>query len=153
MPLRQGFDRNNYFNDAFFEVVSPTVETYLKGATIRVFVPSTGTATFNVETGKYEYSTPVVDIYNGTARVQPRRAASSKNNNSSDTTVQAVQFQIPYKDGVLDIRPNQRVRVISCARNKVLETYEYVVSEVVDSSNPIEITFWANVDQEVSRGN
>lgn len=154
MPLKTGWSRSNYFNDAWKQEIAPTLEKYMAGADIEIYLPGTSTGTMDWTTGKMTYSGSELKAYAGPARVQPRRAAQEKANNSSDTTVQVVQFQVALAPDAtpLDIRPKHRVRVTDCELNPVLTKYEYVVYEVVDSSNPLEQTFWARVDQEVVRG-
>ena len=154
MPLKPGWSRSNYFNDAWKQEIAPILEKYMSGADIEIYLPGVSTGTMNWDTGKMAYSGSEVKIYDGPARVQPRRVAQEKANNSSDTTVQVVQFQVALAPDAtpLDIRPKHRVRVTECGLNPVLTKYEYVVYEVMDSSNPLEQTFWARVDQEVVRG-
>ena len=152
LPLRPGWSKDDYFNSAWQDSIAPTLGKYLAGATIQVFLPGTGESVFDPETGEYMYPNNEVIVYEGPARVQPRRSTQEKSNNSTDATVQAVQFQVALSGSPKDVRPKHRVRVIECEKNPVLESYEYVVFEVVDSSNPVEQTFWARVDQEVTRG-
>ena len=152
LPLRPGWSKDDYFNSAWQDSIAPTLGKYLAGATIQVFLPGTGESVFDPETGGYTYPNNEVIVYEGPARVQPRRSTQEKSNNSTDATVQAVQFQVALSGSPKDVRPKHRVRVIECKKNPVLESYEYVVFEVVDSSNPVEQTFWARVDQEVARG-
>lgn len=152
LPLRPGWSKDDYFNSAWQDSIAPTLGKYLAGATIQVFLPGTGESVFDPETGEYTYPNNEVIVYEGPARVQPRRSTQEKSNNSTDATVQAVQFQVALSGSPKDVRPKHRVRVIECKKNPVLESYEYVVFEVVDSSNPVEQTFWARVDQEVARG-
>ncbi len=152
LPLRPGWSKDDYFNSAWQDSIAPTLGKYLASATIQVFLPGTGESVFDPETGEYTYPNNEVIVYEGPARVQPRRSTQEKSNNSTDATVQAVQFQVALSGSPKDVRPKHRVRVIECEKNPVLESYEYVVFEVVDSSNPVEQTFWARVDQEVTRG-
>ena len=152
LPLRPGWSKDDYFNSAWQDSIAPTLGKYLASATIQVFLPGTGESVFDPETGEYTYPNNEVIVYEGPARVQPRRSTQEKSNNSTDATVQAVQFQVALSGSPKDVRPKHRVRVIECEKNPVLESYEYVVFEVVDSSNPVEQTFWARVDQEVARG-
>ena len=152
LPLRPGWSKDDYFNSAWQDSIAPTLGKYLASATIQVFLPGTGESVFDPETGEYTYPNNEVIVYEGPARVQPRRSTQEKSNNSTDATVQAVQFQVALSGSPKDVRPKHRVRVIECKKNPVLESYESVVFEVVDSSNPVEQTFWARVDQEVTRG-
>ena len=152
LPLRPGWSKDDYFNSAWQDSIAPTLGKYLAGATIQVFLPGTGESVFDPEKGEYTYPNNEVIVYEGPARVQPRRSTQEKSNNSTDATVQAVQFQVALSGSPKDVLPKHRVRVIECEKNPVLESYEYVVFEVVDSSNPVEQTFWARVDQEVARG-
>lgn len=83
------------------------------------------------------------------ARVQPIRAALQKDNNATDTRTQTVLVSIPIDTGrELDLRPRHRAVITECALMPVLTNFLYVVSEVMDSGNAIERTFYFTVDIE-----
>ena len=63
--------------------------------------------------------------------------------------MQNVQFQCSALH--LDLKPNMYVAVTECENNPVLTGYQYMIDEVIDSSNPIERTFMTHVDVEVRK--
>jgi hypothetical protein len=114
-------------------------------AEVQVFVPGTAEAMYDPELDLWDRTD--VALYQGKARVQPLRAAASRVEPGNETQVQNVLVSIPVDEDV-DIRPGQRMRVITSPLNLWLTKYQYVVSEIMDSSNPIERTFMCTVDQE-----
>lgn len=112
----------------------------------------TGDMNYDPETNTYN---PVVQVlFDGNARVQPRRSASQQPIPGNSTTKQMVQFQIPIDKYTFDLKADSdQVLVTKAPLNDRLPGYVYVVSEVIDSGNPIEYTFLCSVDQEARRGN
>lgn len=92
--------------------------------------------------------TPEVEVYNGKARIQPVRAASPKAVPTNSTTVQTVLFSIPIAFKDLDLKTFYQVTVLEAPRNPALTKFKYVMGESLDSSNPIEKTFYCTVDLE-----
>lgn len=87
--------------------------------------------------------------YEGKARVQPIRNASDKVQPGDSTTVQNVLISVPIgavKDA--DFRPQNQARVTVSPLNPALCKYQYVLQEIMDSSNPIERTLMFVVNQE-----
>lgn len=103
------------------------------------------------ETGTYTTPSDTV-LYEGPARVTPRRAALQQPIRENPTVIQNVQFQIPIDGYDFDLRTNCLVTVTNAPLNPTLTKYAYRVHEIVDSSNPIEYTFWCVVDEEVING-
>lgn len=128
------------FTQAWVDRVSPVVKAAMT-ATIRVYTPDLG-ASYDVETDTWTQNPETV--YEGPARVQPVRSSRFQ----SDTTVQTVRFQVPVEDS-FDVRVDMHVRVIDSPLNRNLEGREFVVVQIVDSSNPVEQTFEATVDNEL----
>lgn len=145
MPIRSGWSRASIFNKAWQEELNRVTEAWMP-AKIQVFFQELGDAVYNTDTGEFTYPTAEKIIYDGKARVQPIRMARNVSNNAADTIVQAVQFQVP--DITLDNAVNYRVRVLECALNETLTSFHYTITDIVDSSNPIERTFVASVDTE-----
>lgn len=134
------------FDQRWVDRLSPSVETSMV-ASVQFYDPNSGTATYDPVTGTYT-TTPTV-VYSGKARVQPVRSASD----AADTTVQSVLVSIPIAVGkTLDLRPYHRGKVTSSPLNPTLLNFVYVVKEVMDSSNPLERTFYFTVDQEAVNG-
>lgn len=83
------------------------------------------------------------------ARVQPVRSANPKPNMAVDTQQQTVLVSIPISVGKnLDLRPKHRASVVECLNNPTLTKFLYVAQEVLDSSSPVERTFYFTVDIE-----
>ena len=107
-------------------------------ATIRVYTP--GDAVYDPETDTWTQND--TEHYAGKARVQPLRTARDV----ADTDVQSVRVQVPINS--FAARPGMQMRVTASPLNANLLDYEYVIKEVVDSSNPIEQTFECTVNSE-----
>lgn len=117
-------------------------------ATIQIVLPGSDPV-YDPDTDSYVVPDPTV-LYEGPARITPRRSALPQPLRDNPTVTQTVQFQIPIDTGNdFDLRNNHRVIVTDSPLNRWLENYTYTVWEIVDSSNPIERTFWCIVDQEV----
>jgi hypothetical protein len=134
------------FSEAWVQAVRSAPESAMT-ASISLFRPSGIPPVYNSATGEYT-SSPDTVLYTGLARVQPLRTASKRDNPGNETSVQQVLFSIPIANKAVDLRTDVQARVILCALNPALVTYRYHVSEVMDSSNPIERTFLCVVDQE-----
>lgn len=115
-------------------------------ATIRIFVP--GKETGWDSTTNTPILAPDVVIYEDKARVQPIRAASQKAVPTNTTSVQTVLFSIPIENKALDLKMSYQVRVLEAPLNPTLVKFKYVLSELLDSSNPLEKTFYCTVDLE-----
>ena len=111
-----------------------TVEIYTEGQ--RDYDPDTDT-----------WVVPTTVHYTGKARVQPVRSSREVVKTGDATTVQRVRFQIPV-GSTPALRPDVLVKVTSSPLNPSLLTYQFVVVEMVDSSNPFEQTFEATVNNE-----
>jgi hypothetical protein len=115
--------------------------------------PQTYDAITNTWTGS---ATP---IWQGRARVQVTGSSISTNiadSTYNPTTVQHIQFQIPFGAnelapgaGIADIRPNDIVRVIASPIDDNMTKFVYIVTNVLNSSNPWERTIICRVDTEL----
>ena len=121
-------------------------------ATIRITDSDVGEAVYNRVTGEFEVPARAI-LWEGQARVTPRRTALNHPVPGRTTNTQTVQFQIPISEAIdhgLDLRPKQhRVSVVESPLMPNLANFLFVVTEVVDSAAPIEYTFWCNVDQNM----
>ena len=110
---------------------------------------------YTLEKGAYDpatntYTNNKTMHYAGKARVQPLRSAVPRIVPNDSTLVQTVLISMPI-DKLLgvDIRPQMQVRVTEAPLNPSLTRYQYVVKEIIDSSNPLERTILTEVNEEV----
>lgn len=143
MPLVAGWSSTSPYNTVWQSHLSPSTHRAYNAEIEIVYTNISDDATFNPDTGDYEYSDIETVVYSGPARIQPLRTASDR----GQTSVQTVLFSIA--DLSVNVLRKYRVRVISCAENVNLSRYKFVVSEITDSSNPLERTFYAVQDIEV----
>lgn len=115
-------------------------------AQIKIIIP--GEDTGWDEATNTPITAPDVVLYTGKARVQPIRSANQKAVPTNSTSVQTVLFSIPIAVKSLALKLHYQVRVIDSPLNPTLTSYVYVLSEVLDSSNPLEKTFYCTVDLE-----
>lgn len=113
-------------------------------AAIRLF--EVGEREYDAETDTWTEVETV--IYEGKARVQPLRSSSRRTVPGNTTEVITFLVSVPYGATELDISLGQHMRVTDGGLNTALTTYKYVVSEITDSSNPIEKTFMVQTNQE-----
>lgn len=122
----------NVFTQGWVDKLSKTPERFMP-ATVQFLDPVTRTV-----------------ILTSKARVQPVRTAVPHDNDATDTMTQVVLVSIPIGVGkTLDLRPMHRAAITSSPLMPVLTNFLYVVSEVLDSANAIERTFYFTVDLEV----
>lgn len=88
----------------------------------------------------------VVD-YTGKARVQPLRSTRWITPEGNDAPVQTILFSIPIDSGAT-LYIGSQASVLVSPLNADLLRYQYVVGEIMDSSNPLERTFLCTVNQE-----
>lgn len=115
-------------------------------ATITIFVP--GPVTYDAQNKPVTTKTVV---YSGKARVQPVRATSTKQSPGDSVEVQQVRFQVPVNQTVL-VPDKHQVEVTACPLNSKLLIHTYQLKTVVDSSNPFETTFEAQVVTNYGKG-
>lgn len=128
-----------------WQTVLSSIPVMFFPATIRVYIPGAGRE-YDLATDTW-IANPDTDLYTGQARLQPLRSARDAKNPGDDTSVQAVRLQVAL-NAIPALETNHRVQVVLCPTNRDLENYIYVVNEIVDSSNPIEQTFEATVNNE-----
>lgn len=138
------------FDQAWADNLKGVPELGMK-ATIRLYDPNVSQVVYNPVTDTW--TDVETTLYSGKARVQPLRSAAAKAQGGNDTSVQTVLMSIPIAASLaLDIRPAYQVEVLTATLNPSLVGYEYVVTEIVDSSNPLERTFLCTVNQETVNG-
>lgn len=141
-------NRGPLFSQAWVDGLKQVPESAMVG-TVQFYDPETGAAVYDPVTNSYVTVPSVVGPASIPARVQPVRSAAQRNNLANDTTVQTVLVSIPIDIGLnLDLRPKHRAKVLTSPLMPVLSSFVYVVREIMDSTNPIERTFYFSVDQE-----
>lgn len=120
----------------------------LQLATVDIYSPASGSQTYDEVTNTWTGTT--TPLYTGPARVQPVNAVNEVADNYNPTFIKTVRVQIEARqEGMADIRPNDRMRVTACATNKSLENFIYIITDVMNSSNPWERTLLCKVDTEL----
>lgn len=138
------------FSQAWVDNLKGVPESAMS-ATILLYNPNVSGDVYDPETDTW--ITVPQNLYSGKARVQPLRSANRTQQGGNETTVQTTLVSIPIDEALaLDIRPGYQVDVITAPLNPSLLGYQLVVSEIMDSSNPIERTFMCTVDQETHNG-
>lgn len=120
-------------------------------AQIEIYDPELSEMVWNNGTNEYETSEGP-PLYTGKARVQPLRSAGQKAVPTNSTSTQTILFSIPIANKALDLKTHYQVRVLEATLNPALVPLTYVISEFIDSSNPLEKTFYCTTDQELRRG-
>jgi hypothetical protein len=124
-------------------------------ASVQIFNPASGSQEYDAETNTWTGTTTA--LYEGMARIQPVNAVSEVADSYNPTYLKTVRVQIAYNknqledsEGIMpDIRPNDRMSVISAPYNPTLEKFVYVVTDVLNSSNAWERTLVCRVDSEL----
>jgi hypothetical protein len=87
--------------------------------------------------------------YLGKARVQPLRGAMDAEQTGDNAPVQTFLFSIPVAYQSLDLTTAMDVHVLDAGLNTTLEAFDFRITEIADSSNPIEKTFLAQFNPDV----
>lgn len=114
---------------------------------IKIFRDSVSELTIDRQTGIQSGADPVL-LWEGKARIQPRRASERNNTGLSSTQKQRVQFQTPTFAEVL--RVNDRVEVTQGYVNDALDDYTYIVTDIINTGNQWVNTFDAMADTRIS---
>jgi hypothetical protein len=119
-----------------------------QNATITIYDPSLLTKTYSYDTNAYTVTGDAV-VYEGQARVQPNRSASSVNSTPVDdpSSAKGIIVQIPSAE-VDVISRGFQVQVTDGGRNPGLETYLFTVVADVNSSHMASHTFECVVNVE-----
>jgi hypothetical protein len=124
-------------------------------ASVQIYNPASGSQEYDAETNSWTGTT--TPLYEGMARIQPVNAVSEITDVYNPTFIKTVRVQIAYNknqledsDGLMpDIRPNDKMSVVSAPYNPSLEKFVYVVTDVLNSSNSWERTLVCRVDSEL----
>lgn len=136
------------FTQAWVDGLRASVESAMV-ATITIYVV-VGEPAYNPTTDTWTESRTT--YYTGKARIQPIRSTQVAEAPGNTSSIQGVRVQIPVTELSDDLRPGMRLDVTASPLNATLLDFSYVISDVVDSSNPIERTLEAKIDQEVHHG-
>lgn len=137
------------FSSAWVDSVRTAPESAM-AALILITDPNVSGAIYDPE---IDHWTQVVEtLYTGKARVQPIGAVRHSGMRGNDSDIQFVRISIPISTATVDFRPGQQVEILSCALNPSLISYKLYISEIVDSSNPVERTLMTTVNQETANG-
>lgn len=120
-------------------------------ATLRIFRP--GAPVYNPATNTY--SDVSTALYGGTegapGRVQPLRSSRFEPAAMDSSYWQTVLLSVPIQDvQSVDFRVGDQARVLESPLNFSIEDYQYVVTEIIDSSNPLERTLLCSVSLEAA---
>jgi hypothetical protein len=115
-------------------------------AEVLITNPNSSTRVYDPDTDEWNDVSTIV--YTGKARVQPLRSAAEKAALGNETTVQTVLVSVPIATRTVNFRPGMMLEVLTAALNPSLETYQFVLVEIVDSSNPFERTLMFQLNQE-----
>lgn len=110
--------------------------------------PHSSTRVYDPDTDEWNDVSTLV--YTGKARVQPLRSAAEKATLGNETTVQTVLVSIPISTNSIDFRPGLILEVLVADLNPSLLGYQFVLNDIVDSSNPFERTLMFQVNQETA---
>lgn len=117
-------------------------------AKVRIYRIDTEDSVYDPETNTYVFATET--LYGGEpgakARIQPLRGSRYEIAPMDSQFVQAVLVSVPIatSQGV-DFKVSDRVLVLESALNTINTAYQYVVNEILDSSNPLERTLLCSV--------
>lgn len=136
------------FTQKWVDGLKAAVESAM-GAEIAIY-EIVGEPSYDPDTDEWNPTTQT--YYTGKARIQPIRSVLTAEAPGNTSTVQGIRFQIPIDAFADDLRPGMLVDVTASPLNTTLLEFEYVLSGVVDSSNPFERTLEAKVNQETHHG-
>lgn len=137
------------FNPAWVEALRGAPESGM-ASTVLIYDPNVSESIYDPDTDTWnDVQEP---IWTGPARVQPLRSANNKDQPGNETTVQTVLVSIPISTNTENFRAGLQLDVLTAPLNPSLLTYQFVLQEIVDSSNPLERTLMFTVDQETVNG-
>lgn len=124
-------------------------------ASVDIYNPANGTQEYDAEANTWTGTS--VTKWSGRARIQTISAASDAGDVYNPTLFQNVKVQLAYGHNELagsngampDFRPNDRMIVTSAPYNTDLEKFIFVVTSVLNSSNPWEKTLILRADTEL----
>lgn len=127
----------------------------LQLASIEIYRAPSNAQTYNATTNTWTSSS--TELFVGKARIQPVSGANEVATSINPTAIQTVLVQISKHKNesetagteIPDLRPNDRLKVLSSPSNNQLEKYIFVVNRVLNSSNAWEISLECKVDIEL----
>ena len=132
------------FTERWQEGLSAVAKTGMP-ATLRLF--RLGERVYDPATNTYVDTTET--LYEGMARVQPLRSSRFEPAPMDSAYWQTVLISIPIEDAQgVDFRVADQARVTEAPLNDSLLKYQFVVNEIIDSSNPFERTLLCAVTLE-----
>lgn len=132
------------FNERWQAGLSAVAQTGMP-ATLRLF--RLGERVYDPATNTYVDTTET--LYEGKARVQPLRSSRFETAPMDSAYWQTVLISIPIEDAQgVDFRVADQARVTEAPLNDALLKYQFVVNEIIDSSNPFERTLLCSVTLE-----
>lgn len=144
MPLKSSY--GPLFSPAWVAALAPSAQA-AQVATVRIYDPNVSQTVYDPIANTWVTAT--TEVYFGAARVQPLRGANQAPSTGNDTRVQSVLFALPIAaTSALDFRTGLQAQVIDSPLNPSLLGYQYVLVEIMDSSNPVERTLIFTVNQE-----
>jgi hypothetical protein len=135
------------FSPAWQEALRGAPESAMD-ATVLIYSTNSSTEVYDADTDTW--TRVPTNVYSGKARVQPLRNANDIAQPGNETTLQSVLVSLPISANVSNFRPGLRLDVLTAPLNPSLLTYQFVLTDIVDSSNPIERTLMFSVDQETA---
>lgn len=133
-----------------------TVALSLHLARVEIYAPSNTAQEYDAVAN--EWTGTKVSKWVGMARIQPVGTATDTGASYNPTLLQDVRVQLAYGNNELDgsngempdFRPNDRMVVTSAPYNVDLEKFIFVVTGVLNSSNPWEKTLILRADTELN---
>jgi len=117
-----------------------------RGMICEVVVYSVDSQTYDLEDDLWTETTTTYIA--DKARVQPLRNANETPVPGNATSLQTVLVSVPLTNNAVSLEPGLQMRVLVSPLNPRLLDAVYVVSQIMDSSNPLEVTFYCTADQE-----
>jgi hypothetical protein len=145
MPLNYG---REIFNQNWVNKLSKTPEATMV-STVSIYSPQD--VTYTLVGNKYQTTISKYHRQNVKARIQPLRAPVQRFISTGGTDVQNVLISMPISEA-FDIRPQDRITVITAPLRPELKNFIFIVKEVVGSGNDLEWTVGCEVDTEVVNG-
>lgn len=108
----------------------------------RIYDPETNT-----------YIDDPIELYTGKSRIQPLRSSRFEPAPMDSSYWQTVLISVPIAPVLgIDFRVADQARVNEAPLNPAILKYQYVVNEIIDSSNPFERTLLCTVSLEATTG-
>ena len=124
-------------------------------ANVEIYRAASGSQVYDPVTNTWDVT--ATQLFLGAARVQPVTSVNEVSDSYNPTYMQTVRVQIEFNKNqsttagtaVPDIRPNDRLRVLSSQHDGQLEKFIFTVTGVLNSSNAWERTLICKADIEL----